>query len=70
MIWRPKPGDLVGVKKLGLVGIVLECSDPVKATGFFSRGHDGMCLVLLGEERARHTWSALYPIRSDDEDGE
>ena len=68
MSWIPRTGDLVGVKRLGIQGIVLE----VRELHFLSSPSgvkDGSACVLVEGSQCDYSWRDLYHIPTgEDED--
>jgi hypothetical protein len=67
MAWRPQVGDLVGVKRLSVKGIVLE-SREVALTARLFGVLDGAAVVLVEGEQRPYSWADLYLIQDDDAD--
>lgn len=65
--WIPRKGELVGVKKLGLKGIVIE-SRELKLLQMFAGVSGGTATVLVEGRQSEYGWSDLYPIPPDDDD--
>lgn len=67
MSWRPCRGDLVGVKKLGLKGIVIDARE-LNLLSVFTGVKGGTATVLVEGSQHEYGWLDLYPIDTDDED--
>jgi hypothetical protein len=67
VLWRPEKGDLVGIKKLGLTGVVVETRE-LKLLQHFSGVKGGSATVLVDGQQHEYGWTDLYPIPPDDED--
>jgi hypothetical protein len=65
MSWRPQVGDLVGVKRLGVKGIVLE-SREVALTALLFGQLEGAAVVLVEGEQRPYGWRDLYLIQDED----
>ena len=64
MSWIPRPGDLVGVKKMGIQGLVV-ASYEVKL-GFLAWGDvAGRAAVLVNGEQEEYAWADLYHIPTE-----
>lgn len=68
-MWQPQVGDLVGVKKVDLKGIVLE-SRGIALTARLFGTFDGAATVLVEGDKRVYSWSDLYPIQLDEDDPE
>jgi len=64
--WRPARGDLVGIKRLGLKGIVIDARE-LRHLPLFSDG-GGSASVLVEGQQHEYGWSDLYLIAQDDND--
>jgi hypothetical protein len=64
--WIPRKGELVGVKKLGLKGIVIE-SRELRHLPLFSGGGGSATVLVEGQQRD-YGWSDLYLIPPDDDE--
>jgi len=64
--WRPARGDLVGLKRLGLKGIVIE-SRELRYLPLFSGGGGSATVLVEGQQR-EYGWSDLYLIPQDHDD--
>jgi len=65
--WIPRTGDLVGVKRLGIQGIVLE----VRELHFLSSpsgAKDGSACVLVEGAQRMYSWCDLYHIPTDEDE--
>jgi hypothetical protein len=65
--WIPQKGELVGIKRLGLTGVVVE-SRELKLVQIFSGVRGGSATVLVEGQKHEYGWNDLYPIPPDDED--
>lgn len=66
MAWRPQVGDLVGVKRLSVKGIVLESRESILTSRWFGV-LDGAAVVLVEGEQRPYSWRDLYLIQDDDD---
>lgn len=67
MRWIPKRGELVGIKKLGHKGIVID-SRELKLLQLFVGAKGGTATVLVEGTQHEYGWNDLYPIAPDDDD--
>ena len=67
MQWRPERGDLVGIKKLGLKGIVIEARE-LNLLRIFTGVKGGTATVLVEGHQHAYGWTDLYLITPDAED--
>jgi len=65
--WRPERGDLVGIKKLGLKGIVIEARE-LNLLRIFTGAKGGTATVLVEGHQHEYGWSDLYLIPPDDDE--
>lgn len=63
----PAVGDLVGVKKLGHKGVVIDTRE-LKLLQLFVGAKGGTATVLVEGAQHEYGWSDLYPIATDDDD--
>jgi hypothetical protein len=64
LIWIPQPGDLVGVKKMAIQGIVVASYET--KSGFLIWGDTvGIAVVLVNGDQEEYAWSDLYHIPTD-----
>jgi hypothetical protein len=66
MRWIPQPGDLVGVKKMGMQGIVIESRD-LPLLSRISGERSGCACVLVEGDQLEYNWNDLYHIPTDDD---
>ncbi len=67
MRWIPKKGELVGVKKLGYKGIVIDTRE-LNLLQLFVGVKGGTATVLVEGRQQEYGWSDLYPVVMDDDD--
>ena len=67
MQWRPERGDLVGIKKLGLRGIVIETRE-LKLLQLFTGAKGGLATVLVEGHQHEYGWTDLYLIPPEDDE--
>ena len=63
--WTPQIGDLVGIKKLSLQGIVIK-TETYDYTHEVSGCKVGIAQVLVEEQLLVYAWSDLYHVETDD----
>ena len=63
--WTPQVGDLVGIKKLSLQGIVIKTVS-YDYTHEVSGCKVGIAQVLVEEKLLVYDWSDLYHVETDD----
>lgn len=61
----PSVGDLVGIKRIGAKGIVLEAREMHISEKLFGV-RSGMATVLVDGARREYGWSDIYIIETDD----
>lgn len=67
MTWIPRPGELVGVKKMSIQGVVIASYET--KIGFLLWGKTcGRAVVLVNGEQEEYAWSDLYLIPTDGQD--
>jgi hypothetical protein len=67
--WIPCPGDLVGVKKMGIQGIVVASYET--KVGFALFGVNcGRAVVLVNGSQEEYAWTDLFHIPTGDSDDE
>jgi hypothetical protein len=66
MMRRPQQGDLVGIKRLGIQGIVIEVRELPQLMGHFPGSQTGAVTVLVAGEQRVYSWDDVYVIETDD----
>jgi hypothetical protein len=63
----PSVGDLVGIKRIGAKGIVLEAREMHISEKLFGV-RSGMATVLVDGARREYGWSDIYQIPTDEDE--
>ena len=65
MMRRPQQGDLVGIKRMGIQGIVIEARELSQIMSHLPGSQTGAVTVLVVGEQRVYSWDDVYVIETD-----